>query len=183
MLIAEKKKKYTVDDYLLLEEGAPFQLIENDLVMSPSPLPLHQIISIKMSTWISNFLNQTNNKGVAMYAPMDVYFDEGNVFQPDLLFIAEENLEIIKSRVEGAPDMVIEILSPSNAYYDLRLKKGIYEKFGVKEYIIVDPIEQSAEVHSIENGVYVLKQKAQKSDTLHSVILPGLSFDLAKIFA
>jgi Uma2 family endonuclease len=64
--------------------------------------------------------------------PMDVKLDEGNVLQPDILYITGERKEIIKDRVEGAPDLVIEILSPSNAYYDLRQKKNIYEKYGVK---------------------------------------------------
>src|SRR5476651_62728 len=98
MLITEQKKKYTVADYLLLEEGAPFQLIGNDLVMSPSPLPLHQFISGKLFNRITFFLDQSNNKGAVIYAPIDVYFDEGNVFQPDLLFIAEDHLDIIKNR-------------------------------------------------------------------------------------
>jgi Uma2 family endonuclease len=183
MLAAEKKKRYTIDDYLLLEEGAPFQLIENDLVMSPSPIPLHQFISGRLFVTISLFLDQTKNKGVAMYAPMDVYFDDGNTFQPDLLFIAENRKDIIENRVNGAPDMVIEILSPSNAYYDLRQKKDIYEKYGVKEYIIIDPIEESAELYVIENAVYKLHQKAYKNDTLASLILPGLNFGLTKIFS
>lgn len=181
MLLAEKKK-YTIDDYILLEEGAPFQLINYDLIRSPSPLPTHQIVSGKLFNVISLFLDQTGNEGIVMFAPMDVYFDNGNVFQPDLLFISAERTEIIKNRVEGAPDLVIEILSPSNAYYDLRLKKSAYEKYGVKEYIIVDPVEESLELHILENAVYVLKQKAQKSELLHSQVLQGLSFDLNKIF-
>jgi len=181
MLIAEKKK-YTVDDYMLLEEGAPFQLINYDLIMSPSPLPAHQIVLGRLFNVISAFLERTENNGTAMFAPMDVYFDDGNVFQPDLLFIAAERKGIIKNRVEGAPDLVIEILSPSNAYYDLRLKKSAYEKYGVKEYIIVDPVEESLELYVLENAVYILKQKAQKSEQLQSEILQGLSFDLNKLF-
>ncbi len=87
-------------------------------------------------------------------------------------------------RVEGAPDLVIkEILSPSTAYYDLRQKKNIYEKvWRQKEYIIVDPIEQSAELYALKDGIYYLHQKAQNSEQLNSVLLPGLNFDLNKIF-
>ena len=115
---------------------------------------------------------------------MDVQLDDGNIYQPDILYITEDRRsDIIKERIQGAPDLVIEILSPSNAYYDLRLKKDIYEKYGVKEYIIVDPIQQNAEVHLLEKGLFVLKQKATKAEQLNSVILPGLAFDLTKIFA
>ncbi|WP_158288296.1 Uma2 family endonuclease [Mucilaginibacter psychrotolerans] len=183
MLTAEKKKKYTVEDYMLLEEGAPFQLINYDLVMSPSPIPLHQVISIRFSNALVNFLDAIGDNGFIVAAPMDVKFDEGNVLQPDILYITESRAaEMVTTRVEGAPDLVVEILSPSTAYYDLRQKKDIYEKYGVKEYIIIDPIQENAEVHIIKDDVYVLHQKAQKTDTLHSVVLPGFSFDLNKIF-
>jgi len=115
---------------------------------------------------------------------MDVQLDDGNIYQPDILYITEDRRsEIIKDRIEGAPDLIIEILSPSNAYYDLRQKKDIYEKYGVKEYIIVDPIQENAEVHALENSVFVLKQKAAKTEQLSSIILSGLVFDLTKIFA
>jgi len=182
MLTVEKKKKYTVDDYMMLEEGAPFQLINYELVMSPSPLALHQQIVFDLSEIIVLFNIQNGRKGQWMYAPMDVKFDDGNVLQPDVLYITEGRKEIIKERVEGAPDLIIEILSPSNAYYDLRQKKNVYEKYGVKEYIIIDPIEQSAELYALKDGAYYLHQKAQKNEQLNSVVLPGLNFDLDKIF-
>lgn len=184
MLTVEKKKKYTAEDYMMLEEGAPFQLINYDLIMSPSPSALHQAISARLSQIILNFLDSTNNNGVVLAAPMDVKFDDGNVFQPDVLYIsAERKAELVKDRIEGAPDLVIEILSPSNAYYDLRQKKDTYQKFGVKEYIIIDPIALNFELYILKDGAYHLHQKAEKSEKLNSVLLPGLSFDLSKIFA
>lgn len=183
MLTAEKKK-YTVEDYMMLEEGAPFQLINYDLIMSPSPTASHQSICLRISAIFLMFLDSTNNKGIVLPAPMDVKFDDGNVLQPDVLYIsADRKDELVKERIEGAPDLVIEILSPSNAYYDLRQKKDVYQKYGVKEYIIVDPIIFSCELYTLTNGTYQLHQKAEKTQQLHSVILPGLNFDLAKIFA
>ncbi len=182
MLIAEGKKKYTVADYDLLEDGAPFQLINYDLVMSPSPIPEHQFISGRLFSAITAYLDQNNNEGAIIYAPMDVFFDEGNVLQPDLLFVAENRKEIIQQRIEGAPDLIIEILSPSNAYYDLRQKKEIYEKYGVKEYIIIDPMAQNADLYILKEGIYHLHQKAQKTEQLNSVLLSGLVIDLQKIF-
>ncbi|MGZ3873643.1 MAG: Uma2 family endonuclease [Mucilaginibacter sp.] len=168
---------------MLLEEGAPFQLINYELIMSPSPIPLHQVISARIIQAIANFLDDKNNHGFLVSAPMDVKLDEGNVLQPDILYIAEDRKEeIIKDCIEGAPDLIIEILSPSNAYYDLRQKKDIYEKYGVKEYIILDPIAQNADLYALKDRAYYLHQKAQKSEQLLSLILPGLSFDLNKIF-
>lgn len=183
MLIAEKKKKYTIADYLMLEEGAPFQLIENELVMSPSPNPNHQLLSVRLTQMMLNFLDGINDKGFLVAAPMDVYLDEDNAFQPDVIYItAERKSELIKHRIHGAPDLVIEILSPSNAYYDLRQKKDVYEKYGVKEYIIIDPIKETAELYKWDNGVYHLQQKATKAALLHSLVIAGFSFDLGKLF-
>jgi len=183
MLTVEKKKKYTVDDYMMLEEGAPFQLINYDLIMSPSPIPLHQVISVRLSQLMLNFLDGINDEGVLVCAPMDVKFDDGNVLQPDVLYIsAERKLEIVKERIDGAPDLVIEILSPTNAYYDLRQKKDIYEKYGVKEYIIIDPIAHNADLYTLKDGIYYLYQKAQKTEYLNSVLLQGLTIDLSKLF-
>jgi Uma2 family endonuclease len=183
MLTVEKKKKYTADDYMMLEEGAPFQLINYDLIMSPSPTPVHQLISVRIVQAMSNFLDNKNDNGFLVSAPMDVKLDEGNVLQPDILYITEERkAQIVKDRVEGAPDLVIEILSPSNAYYDLRQKKNIYGKYGVKEYIIIDPIERNAELYALKDGIYYLHQKSQSNEQLNSVVLPVLIFDLNKIF-
>jgi Uma2 family endonuclease len=182
MLTAEKKKKYTAEDYMLLEEGAPFQLIKNELVMSPSPNSIHQAIVVRLSQIILNFLDSQQNEGYVAVS-MDVVFDDSNVFQPDILYVSSERIDdIVKDRIEGAPDLAIEILSPSNAYYDLRQKKEIYEKYGVKEYIIIDPIAKNADLYTIENNAYSLNQKVQTPGKLNSIIIPGLIFDLDRIF-
>ncbi len=129
------------------------------------------------------FLDSHHNNGFVVSAPMDVKFDDGNVLKPDILYISPERKEeIVKDRIEGAPDLVVEILSPSNAYYDLRLKKDIYEKYGVKEYIIIDPIARNADLYVLQDGVYYLHQKALKNETLNSVLLAGFGFELNKVF-
>jgi Uma2 family endonuclease len=183
MLTAETKKKYTVADYMQLEEGAPFQLINYELIMSPSPTPLHQGIVARISQLILNFLDINQLQGY-VGGSVDVIFDDGNVYQPDVVFVSEERTEkIVKDRLYGAPDFAIEILSPSNAYYDLRKKKAVYEKFGVNEYIIIDPMEQTAEGYLLSEGQYVLHQKALQPDGLVSITLPGLVFELKKLFS
>ena len=181
MLITEKKK-YTDADYMMLEEGAPFQLINYDLIMSPSPTPFHQAISIRLGQIILNFLDSKSYNDY-LGSDVDVKLDDGNVLRPDIVYISEaRKKEILTDRIIGAPDMVIEILSPSNAYYDLRQKKNLYEKYGVKEYIIIDPVVESAELYSLKDGVYYIHQKAEKNEILDSLLLPGLSFDLSKLF-
>ena len=102
MLTIEKKKKYTVDDYMLLEEGAPFQSINNELVMSPSPNSFHQQLIIRIGHIILSFL-ESRKLGGYTATSMDVVFDENNVFQPDFLYVSKERkAQIVKDRVEGA---------------------------------------------------------------------------------
>jgi len=113
---------------------------------------------------------------------LKLFWIKKTLFQPDFIYVSAERIDIVRDYIYGAPDIVVEVLRGKNAYYDLRPKKDTYEKYGVKEYIIVDPIEESAEVHSLVDGIYVLKQKAQKSEILQSVILPELRFDLGTIF-
>jgi Uma2 family endonuclease len=182
MLTVEEKKKYTVDDYMMLEEGAPFQLINNELIMSPSPNSLHQSLTLRLGQIILNFLD-IKKMGGYVAGSMDVVFDDDNVLQPDVLYVSDEReAEIVKDRVLGAPDLVIEILYPSNAFYDLRQKKDIYQKYGVKEYIILSPTEKNGDLYILKDGIYHLHQKAQKNELLHSVVLQCFSIDLGYLF-
>lgn len=183
MHIAEKKK-YTEADYNLLEEGAPFQLINGDLIMLPAPTSYHQLLSIRLSSKIQYFLENINSDGICLCAPIDVRLDDENTFQPDLIYIsAERKNELFHDQITGAPDLIIEILSPSTAYYDLRQKKDFYERFAVKEYLIVDPLAKNAELYILENAEFMLKQKATQNGTINLTTLPGLQIDLQKLFA
>ena len=182
-MLAVEKKKYTIKDYQLMDEGSPFQLINADLVMSPSPVVNHQKILLNLAMQIKVFMAQNNDNGELLVAPMDVHLDEENIFQPDLLYIAESRkAELIKDHIYGAPDLIVEILSPSTAYYDLRQKKDIYEKYGVKEYILIDPLQLNAEIYILEESHFVLRQKAGINEALESVLLNGFTIDLNKLF-
>ena len=183
MQVAEKKK-YTEADYQLLEEGTPFQLINGDLVMSPAPIAYHQILSARLFKALDAFIEKNNDQGICLYSPVDVVLDEENIFQPDLIYISgERKIELLQDRIMGAPDLVIEILSPSTAYYDLRQKKDFYERYGVKEYLIVDPLVKDAEVYVLKNAEFILYQKERQNGTINLNTLPGLQIDLQKLFA
>ena len=178
-----EKNKYTEADYQLLEEGTPFQLINGELIMSPSPLLLHQLIIGNLYLLISNFLQQSKIGGLVVLSPMDVRLDEENIFQPDLLYISEaRKAELVQDRIIGAPDLVVEILSPSTAYYDLWHKKDFYERYGVKEYLIVDPMLHNAELYVLINDKFDLQQKEKQNGTINLNTLPGLQIDLQKLF-
>lgn len=140
--------------YYSLPEGTRVQLIKNKLIMSPSPYTNHQRILLKLANQLTNYIEK-NHAGEVFIAPYDVHLDKENVYQPDIIFIAKENLSKIKENAfYGAPDLVIEILSPSNAKFDKQDKKEMYEHYGVKEYWIVDPETGSAEGFWLKEGKF-----------------------------
>jgi len=107
--------------------------------MSPAPSIFHQKISKRIFQILYKNI-ENDQKGEVFYSPVDVYLDEENVFQPDLVVVLKDSKAKIEEKgIIGAPDVVIEVLSPSSAYHDLIEKKEVYQKYGVKEYWIVDP--------------------------------------------
>jgi len=150
-MITTAQKQYTVEDYKQLEEGDPHQLINGELIALGEPAPTygHQGIVVDILTQIRIFLKD-NPIGEVRCAPIDVYFDGNNVLQPDIVFFSNQRSDIVRDDgIHGAPDMVIEILSPSTAYYDIKIKKKIYEKYGVLEFWTIDPKDD--EVTGFEN--------------------------------
>lgn len=181
MELTEEKLK-TYDDYAKLPEGASYQLIAGEIIMSPAPDLLHQDILGTIFYELRQFILQ-KKLGKVFVAPTDVYFNEHDTFQPDILFVSTERKHILKDeRIEGAPDLVVEILSPSTGYYDLAKKKDVYEQSGVKEYWIVDPKLKSMEVLTNQNGNFVTLAKAKQIGIVASKILSGFQVDLVSVF-
>jgi len=121
--------------------------------------------------------------GVVAYAPLDVYLEATEVFQPDIVFISRERLNIIgPDKINGAPDLVVEILSPTTAYYDLKKKFRVYEKHGVREYWIVDPEDNSIQVYVLQDGKLKLHQEAIGEGSVQSQVLAGFSVDVRNVF-
>ncbi|MDI6631248.1 MAG: Uma2 family endonuclease [Bacillota bacterium] len=176
------EKTCTYEDYRKLPEGAPYQLIGGELVLTPAPGTYHQIIAMKLGVQMANFVSG-KERGMVLFAPVDVYLEETETYQPDIIFIARERMEIIEpARISGAPDLVVEILSPTTAYYDLRKKYKVYERTGVKEYWIVDPEEKSVQVFLPKEGKFILDQEVAGQGVVSSRILEGFTVSLESIF-
>lgn len=142
--------------YKMLPEGTLAELIDNILYMSPSPFFNHQIIITKLISKIHSFLEKTAS-GITLTAPYDVYLDEtSNAVQPDIIVVLNDQEDIInkEGHIHGVPSMLIEILSPGNKSHDLITKKELYERFGVKEYHIVDPETKLVITFEHEGGKY-----------------------------
>lgn len=175
-----KEKKVSINYYKLLPEGAPYQLIEGGLIMTPAPSPEHQLI---LGDLVEIFRNFVKEKGLIIFSPVDVYFDEHNALQPDLFYISRDRKHIIKKDgIYGPPDLIVEILSPATAHYDLKEKFRVYERSGVKEYWIVDPETRTVEIYSLKDGEFILMAKSDKAPELKSIILHGLTVKAEDIF-
>ncbi len=182
-MITTKEKTHNIKDYKLLPEGAPYQLIEGELIMTPAPNPLHQMISGNLVEKIRKF-SKEKNAGIVLFSPVDVYLGEENAYQPDIIFISKKRVEIIKKDgIYGTPDLVIEILSPSTAYYDIKKKYSVYERYGVKEYWIVDPEMKGVEIFLLKTeGKFELSAKVYESGNVKSEIISGFEITLDEIF-
>ena len=179
---ATEKKKYTYEDYLKTPDDVRYELIEGDLLMTPSPVTKHQRILRELGFELLSFA-RVKDLGEIFLAPFDVHLDNENVVEPDILFISKQRLHIIgEKNVQGPPDLVIEILSESTANRDLVQKKRLYAKFGVKEYWIVIPGEEIVEIYTLKDALYVLCKSFGKENAIESPLLKGLKIDLKKIF-
>lgn len=159
-----------VEVYRMLPEGTRCEVIFNELIMSPSPTPSHQLLLSDLHALIYSFLKE-KNAGKVIPSPIDVYLEDNNsVVQPDLIILLNENLHLIgKDGIDGAPDVVIEILSQNKAY-DTKRKRALYEKAGVKEYFMIDPENKKTTLLTLNNsGLY--EQTYEENGELNSAIL------------
>ena len=175
-------KRYTYSDYLMIEDERRYEVYEGELIMVPAPTTTHQTVSRKIGWVIENFIIE-NNLGEFFYAPTDVVLSEDVVLQPDILFISKEREKIIEERaIMGAPDLIVEILSPSSTYYDVVKKKELYRRYGVKEYWLVFIEEKAIEALFLEGDVYREFASAKGEGSVKSKLLKGLEVVLKEIF-
>jgi Uma2 family endonuclease len=156
------------------------ELIDGELFVTPSPSRRHQQTVLKLS---GALLTHQELRGGEVYpAPMDVFFSNANVVEPDLLFLRPENLETVDpDKIQKVPDLAVEVSSPSTRRTDLTRKKELYERFGVSEYWFVDIQEERVEVYRLRKGRFGVPEILRHGDALTSPILPGFSFDLSAI--
>jgi Uma2 family endonuclease len=173
---------FTYQEYLQLPDDQRYEVLEGELVVSPSPNADHQRILFALAGLFFVFRRE-QAIGEFFVAPLDVILSEHNVVQPDLLFISQDRLSIVQQQgVHGAPDLVIEILSPSDPERDLETKRRTYGQYGVREYWIVDPASRSVEILTQQGSGLDTWQRFQGDTSLRSPLLTGLVLNLAEIF-
>ncbi len=178
--------EWTYDDYARLpEDGKRFEVIRGELYKSVAPRPLHQRVITRLAFFLEGYL-QESKLGTAFAAPIDVILPDslGEPVQPDIVVIHRENLPVVgELNIQGAPDLVMEVLSPSNPYHDVRLKYEIYAEAGVPEYWIIDPRERTAEIHVLRDGSYRLLGSFGEDEIASSEVLAGFAVLVNEIFS
>lgn len=171
--VKEQQQTYDVIERYEIIEGIRYDF-------QASPAVTHQILVTELYRCIYSTC-QLN--GLVLVAPMDVYLDEDNIIQPDVIFVSNERLSIVKKqRIEGVPNLLIEILSPSTSKNDKIRKKSVYERFGVDEYWIVDPVHRLIDQYVHQDGGFCLQVTYGEDDTLTSGKISCIHIDINALF-
>ncbi len=183
MSILEERVRFTYEDYLCLpDNGKRYQVIAGEVYMAPAPTPNHQDILGRLVVLLQTFVER-HSLGKVYCVPCDVILSPEDIVQPDIFFISKERKHIITERnIQGAPDLVIEILSPATAKLDRTLKARLYERFGVKEYWLVDPEEKSVVICESKEGKFSLAQEVKREGKVSSKVLSHLELEVKDIF-
>lgn len=174
-------QKYTYQDYLDWPNDERWEIIEGVAYnMTPAPRVRHQRISRNIEVILVSEIRSKKKECELFDAPTDVVFDQYNVVQPDV-FVICDNSKITEDNIQGAPDLIIEVTSPSTSIKDKRGKKQLYERFGVKEYIIIHPEDELVERFNLEHEKYSAPEVFNWDETMKIESL-GLDVNLWEIF-
>jgi Uma2 family endonuclease len=179
-----KSKLLTYDDYVRLTppDSGNYELHNGQIVYMASPIPPHQKLSLRLSNRIFNHIEQ-HKLGELFTAPMDVVFTIHDTIQPDIIFLTTEKEHFIGAKkIEGAPDLIVEILSPSNTPKEMRYKKSIYELSGVREYWVVNLDKKTLTQYENTDKEFHVKRVFKHSDTLTSLVVQGFETAMSGLF-
>jgi len=182
--VAEKVRFARYEDFRRWTETQPgyWILVHGEAMPSPSPSRIHQEIVQRLFLSLFDAVGQTG-RGWVYVAPLDVKLREDTVYQPDLLVVLREHADRLRpTHIEGAPDLIVEVLSPTTAHLDLWAKRYDYAQVGVQEYWVVDPESRRIELYVREGEQFRLHAGAQHSGRLRSVLLPDWEVDLETLF-
>lgn len=181
MVYTETAVKLTYEDYASIPGDERYELIGGELILAAAPNEIHQRVS-KRLLWALMRVEESG-LGWVYHAPFDVVLSDTDVAQPDLLFVSRERADIITpANVRGAPNLVVEILSPSTAQRDWTQKRELYARYGVQEFWPIDPELGMVWVLSLRDGEYEIAGIYEEGQTLISPTIAGLTIDLGYVF-
>src|SRR6185312_7728698 len=178
-----RQGSWTYDDYAALpDDGKRYEIVNGVLLITPAPTPNHQSISVRLSHYLFVHV-ELAGRGRVFAGPIDVELGPRNVFQPDVVVLLNAHLnKVAAKKIVGAPDLVVEIASPSTAVVDRVTKYEIYARAGIPEYWIVKPNNRTIEVLILENGEYYSSGIFQGEQLLPSRIVPELPVHAEQFF-
>ena len=183
MVHQKPKTKLTVEDYMVTSDDERWELLDGELIMPAAPGTRHQRIQVNLGWRLSQFVNE-QAVGKVYFAPTDVVLSDTDVVQPDLLFVSTGRLDIVTpANIQGAPDLVVEILSPATSERDRGYKSELYARHGVKEYWMLGTNPDTVSVLLLQDNGYEVFETLDPGETLQSPTLQGLSIDVNDIFA
>ena len=181
-----RQGEWTYADYCRLpDDGRRYEVLRGELHVAPAPSLLHQGVLRNFALALGRFL-ETRPLGRFFFSPVDVILPGGlaSPVQPDLAFVSHERAHLLKGNfIEGSPDLVVEVLSPSNRQVDRKTKFEIYAKAGVPEYWMFDPAPRTIEVFGLRDGRYVLLGKVGPGERARSAVLPGFEPAVDEVFS
>ena len=182
MVVAKPAAKLTYEDYRNTPEDERYELLDGELVMTAAPNIAHQRVSSRLERRLAAFVEE-KGLGEVFRAPTDVMLSDTNVVQPDILFVSIDRADIITAdNVQGAPDLVVEVLSSTTAKRDWRDKLDLYSKHGVQEFWLVDPETEIVWVLLPNESSLEVAKIYGKGDMLTSPMLEGFTLDLEQVF-
>lgn len=181
MVMIAAKPIRTIDDYMKLPEGTRVELFEGEFFMSPSPVFDHQKIILNLAMLLRTHA-RSRGLGEVILSPFDCHLSRITAVQPDIVFVAAAHLGRIQGWLRGAPDLAIEVLSPTHEERDRIVKRDLYAKYGVPEYWIVDPEARTVEVFSLSRDRYEPRGYFRDDESLASPLLPDFRPALREIF-
>ena len=183
MTLPGSQIKFTYRDYLNAPADRRYELLDGELTMAPAPGESHQRVAALLGWKLVQFVTE-NGLGRVYPAPFDVVLSDTDVVQPDLVFVSRARAHVLTAaNVRGAPDIVVEILSPSTAERDRTFKRTLYARHGVREYWLVDTAGESVAVLLLDDrGAYQVAGTYRAGETLVSSILPGFLLNVDDLF-
>ena len=180
--MATVTKRWTYGDYLKLDDDKRYEIIEGELLEMPAPSTTHQRLVGRLFRLMSEFVEE-KDLGEVFVSPVDVILSETNVVQPDVVFVSKERSEIVREKgVFGAPDLVVEVISPSTLKRDTEDKKRIYAEHEVKELWLVFPGERAVEVFTLRGSSYEICSFGYEEGSVKSCNLKGFELNLGELF-
>lgn len=184
-MVTTSSTKYTYEDYVLLpDDGRGKEIIDGELYVTPSPVTKHQVVSGNLEFLLRLYLRD-HPLGRLFDAPFDVIFSDLDIVQPDIIYVSNERAGIVTDKnIRGVPDLLVEILSESSHRTDEVIKRKLYERYGVPEYWIVDPVVETVKIYRPQAGSYqrVAELSNEGAEMLSTTLLPELRVPLREMF-